>query len=200
MVYKYPQIYLASASPRRHELLNQIGVKHTVLEVPSAPGEDEPRLPGEAPMDYVQRTALEKANRAHAWLTQTAKASGLERLPILAADTTVALGNEVLGKPKDVEDAQRMLALLSGQTHTVLTSVVLLTEFELKKALSISEVSFMRLSPQQIVDYVESKEPFGKAGAYAIQGFAGAFIDKLKGSYTGVMGLPLHETLSLLSV
>jgi septum formation protein len=106
----------------------------------------------------------------------------------------------VLGKPQDVEDAQRMLALLSGQTHTVLTAVVLLTEFELKKALSISEVSFMRLSPQQIVNYVESKEPFGKAGAYAIQGFAGAFIDKLKGSYTGVMGLPLHETFSLLSV
>lgn len=198
-MYKYPKIYLASASPRRHELLLQIGVVHEVLAVPPPPGEDEPRLAGEAPIDYVRRTALDKAIWAQTWLSDQVRNQTKQAYPILAADTTVALGGLVLGKPIDAIDAEHMLTQLSGRTHQVFTAVALMTDTGIKQALSVSDVTFSKLSQQNIENYIRTGEPFGKAGGYGIQGFAGAFISSLNGSYSGVMGLPLHETFSLLS-
>ena len=189
-----PLLYLASASPRRHELLTQIGLPHIVLDVPAPPGEDEPQHPGEAAADYVRRTAREKAERAGLWLTQ----QQLPILPLLAADTTVILQGEVLGKPADRADAVAMLQRLSGVTHQVHTAVVLGYEGTLHEAVSISEVRMRELSAGDIERYCDSGEPYGKAGAYGIQGLAGAFVAHLSGSYTGVMGLPLFETANLL--
>ncbi|OZI76303.1 septum formation inhibitor Maf [Bordetella genomosp. 2] len=189
-----PRLYLASASPRRHELLTQIGLPHTVLTVPAPPGEDEPQHPGEAAADYVRRTAREKAERAALWLAQ----QELPILPLLAADTTVILRGRVLGKPVDRADAIAMLQRLSGATHQVHTAVVLGYEGTLREAVSISEVRMRELSASDIERYCDSGEPYGKAGAYGIQGLAGAFVAHLSGSYTGVMGLPLFETANLL--
>ena len=190
-------IYLASASPRRSELLKQINIAHTVLEVPAAPGEDEPRHVGESPLQYVERTALDKADRAVAWVKT--QSSALDpNLPILTADTTVALGDEVLGKPRDVADARIILKSLSGTTHIVYTAVVVSHAGRQWQALSTSRVSFTELSEEEITRYIGSREPFGKAGAYGIQGFAAKFISRLDGSYTGVMGLPLFETTEIL--
>ncbi|KAG4080870.1 hypothetical protein HA402_010041 [Bradysia odoriphaga] len=189
------RIYLASTSPRRRELLHQIGVSHELLIAPAPAGEDEPQHPGEAAADYVQRTALDKALRGHDWMRR----EELPPLPLLAADTSVILQGQVLGKPADQADAQRILTALSGRTHEVHTAVVLMTQHGLRlQALSISQVSFHTLSDQDIVRYCSSGEPYGKAGAYGIQGLAGAFISRLNGSYTGVMGLPLFETAQLL--
>jgi septum formation protein len=191
-------LYLASASPRRHELLLQINVVHEVIDVPAAPGEDEPRLKNESPLDYVQRTACDKADRAVAWLEKQNPDSFNTSALILTADTTVALGDIILGKPRDAVDATEILLMLSGQTHLVHTAVVCARGSMRWEALSTSEVSFGDLSKETINAYVSTGEPFGKAGAYGIQGLAASFIRELRGSYTGVMGLPLFETSQLL--
>lgn len=187
-----PKLFLASASPRRHELLKQIGIEHQVLQVPPAPGEDEPRHCGETPLEYVQRTAQEKSDRARQYLVEQPNAA------ILTADTTVALGDLVLGKPSDEVDAFNLLKILSNQTHTVYTALVLTWKDSQWKALSTSRVTFADLSFQDIDTYIKTGEPFGKAGAYGIQGYAAQFIRHLEGSYSGVMGLPLFETSHLL--
>jgi len=188
------QLYLASASPRRRELLAQLGVAHTVLQVPAPPGEDEPQHAGETAADYVKRTAREKAERGAQWM----HAQALPTLPILAADTTVILRGEVLGKPTDRAHAIDMLSRLSGTSHHVHTAVVLWHQAQLYEDVSISEVRMRPLSADDIARYCDSGEPFGKAGAYGIQGLAGTFISHLAGSYTGVMGLPVFETSNLL--
>jgi len=189
-----PRLYLASASPRRRELLAQIGLAHTVLQVPAPPGEDEPQHAGEAAADYVRRTARDKAERGRLWMTQ----QQLTSLPLLAADTTVILDGAVLGKPADRDDAARMLARLSGATHQVHTAVAVWHDGWLHEDVSISEVRMRPLDAGDIARYCDSGEPYGKAGAYGIQGLAGSFIAHLSGSYTGVMGLPLFETANLL--
>mgnify|MGYP006268845767 CR=1 FL=1 len=195
-------IYLASQSPRRQELLKQIGVRYEML-LPT-PGEDaegiETPLPYEKARDYVKRVTLAKASLA---LTRWRK-SGLPWAPILCADTTVSLPNsengEILGKPMDANDARRILEMLSGKAHEVLTAVALISNPENapRCIVQISEVEFATLSAEQIDAYIATKEPFGKAGAYGIQGSASAFISKINGSYSGIMGLPLFETAQLL--
>lgn len=190
-----PTIYLASASPRRHELLKQIGVEHEILNVPSPPGEDEPQFAGESAAEYVQRTAIEKALRAEQYIIQQ---EFLVR-PILSADTCVILDGQVLGKPQDAMDATRILAKLAGKTHEVHTAVVLTYRGKMKQLVSITHVSMRPLSMREITRYIESGEAYGKAGAYGIQGLAAVFIEKIEGSYSGVMGLPVFETWSLLS-
>lgn len=197
------QLYLASASPRRSELLTQLGVNHVILRVPALPGEDEPRHHNESPLAYVQRTAHDKADRCVEWLSNNAlhtdgKLSIHQNLYALTADTTVAFGDQVLGKPIDQEDARKTLSLLSNQTHVVHTAVVLCRGQERLTAISSSKVTFAPLSAHDIEQYIASKEPFGKAGAYGIQGLAAQYIRQLDGSYTGVMGLPLFETAQLL--
>lgn len=188
------RLYLASASPRRRELLTQIGLAHEVLRVPAPPGEDEPQHPDESAADYVRRTARDKAERGRDWL----RAQALPVLPLLAADTTVILDGQVLGKPADRDDAIRILRALSGATHQVHTAVALWTGEQLLEAVSITAVQIRALTLNEIGRYCDSGEPFGKAGAYGIQGLAGAFIARIDGSYTGVMGLPLFETANLL--
>ena len=192
-------IYLASRSPRRRELLGQIGVRFEPLLFREGAradiDTDESVLPNEKPMDYVQRVARMKAEAA--WRRVTIR-RGLLRKPVLAADTTVALGDEIYGKPADPDDAQRMLAALSGTTHRVLTAVAIQQESRVEIVVSESLVTFAALDAERIAAYVASGEPFDKAGAYAIQGRAGAFVSRLEGSYTGVMGLPLYETAQLL--
>lgn len=188
------RLYLASASPRRRELLTQIGLAHEVLRVPAPPGEDEPQHPGESAADYVQRTARDKAERGRDWL----RTQALPALPLLAADTTVILDGQVLGKPADRDDAIRILQALSGQTHQVHTAVALWTGDRLLEAVSITHVRMRPLELDEIARYCDSGEPYGKAGAYGIQGLAGTFVANIDGSYTGVMGLPLFETANLL--
>lgn len=203
---KAPFIYLASASPRRHELLKQMGVEHEVLHVPAPEGEDEPQLPNEAPEDYVRRTAREKALRAQDWLSSR-RPDGLGATAldyqadavVLAADTTVILEGEILGKPADRADACVMLARLSGKCHTVHTAIALIRGELLLEDVSITEVHFATLSASEIELYCDTGEPFGKAGAYGIQGRAGIFVKHIVGSYTGVMGLPVFETYRLIS-
>lgn len=189
-----PRLYLASASPRRRELLTQIGLAHEVLLAPAPPGEDEPQHPGESAADYVRRTARDKALRGHDWM----RAQSLPALPLLAADTTVILAGEVLGKPADRDDAIRILRALSGSAHEVHTAVAVWSGDRLLEAVSVTEVRMRDLSDEEIARYCDSGEPFGKAGAYGIQGLAGTFVSHIAGSYTGVMGLPLFETANLL--
>lgn len=198
MTTTHSPICLASASPRRRELLGQIGVSHDVLLVPPAPGEDEPRQPNEAPIAYVARTALEKAHRAIAWARTTGDPMLGKTRVLLTADTTVALGDDILGKPADAEQAAGMLAKLSGNTHIVHTAVVVMAANCVLEALSTTEVRFSVLSEAEIQAYIATGEPFGKAGAYGIQGHAARFISQISGSYSGVMGLPLFETGRLL--
>lgn len=189
-------IYLASQSPRRRQLLAQIGVAHELL-LPGAEEDAESleaERPGEAPADYCARVTLAKLQAAEARLTQR----GLAPAPILCADTTVALGGLILGKPTDASDAARILGLLSGQTHQVITSVAVASRGQTRARQSVSTVQFAPLSPAQIEAYVASGEPFGKAGAYAIQSQAAAWIVHIAGSYSGIMGLPLYETACLL--
>ena len=198
----YSFIYLASQSPRRQELLKQIGVRFEML-LPT-PDEDsesiETPLPQEKACDYVKRVALAKSAAALArW-----QKSGLPWAPILCADTTVSLPNspdgEILGKPVDAEDAARILTMLSGKVHEVL-SLVAITVAPSEKPIQlvqVSEVQFANLLPEQIAAYIASGEPFGKAGAYGIQGLGGAFIPSIRGSYSGIMGLPIYETTLLL--
>lgn len=193
-------IYLASQSPRRSQLLQQLGVRHELL-LPNAPGdvpEDaeaiEAVLPGEAPRDYVQRVTALKLDAAVArWARRD-----LPPAPVLTSDTTVALGAEILGKPEDAAQAQTMLRKLSGQTHEVLTAVALQHGAQRWQALSVSKVRFTDMSDAQIAAYVASGEPFGKAGAYGVQGSAAAMIEHIEGSYSGIMGLPVFETAQLL--
>jgi len=192
-------IYLASRSPRRRELLTQIGVRFEPLlfrEGTRADADtDEAVFAGEPPDEYVRRIARMKAEAA--WKRVTMR-RGLQRKPVLVADTTVALGDEIFGKPADLADAARMLGALSGTQHRVLTAVGVQLEGRLELAVSESFVTFAVLDDARIAGYVASGEPFDKAGAYGIQGRAGAFVSRLEGSYTGVMGLPLYETANLL--
>ena len=191
-----PFIYLASQSPRRRELLAQMGVRFELLAPDD--GEDmealEAALPGEAPAAYVRRVTGEKLSAAVA----RHRRLGLPAAPILCADTTVALGRTLYGKPADVRDAQRMLAELSGRTHRVLTAVALEHRGRRHAALSDSRVRFAALTRARIDRYIASGEPFGKAGAYAVQGRAAAFIERIAGSHSGIMGLPIFETARLL--
>jgi septum formation protein len=191
----FPAIYLASASPRRHDLLLQIGIEHQMLDVPSPPGEDEPVLHNEAPSAYVRRTARDKALRALEWIDRQA----LPPRAVLTADTTVILDQAVLGKPADLADAARMLAQLSGRTHEVHTAIVLACDGRIHEDISITQVRFKTLSPADIDGYCRTGEPLGKAGSYGIQGAAAVFVEHISGSYTGVMGLPLFETHRLLA-
>ena len=180
-----PVITLASVSPRRRELLNQIGVPHLVVGAHI----DESVRPAESPHDYVQRMARTKALAV--WNQR-------QELPVLAADTTVVLDGVTLGKPEDREDALRMLARLSGRTHEVLTAVALAIHSGLALRVSVSSVRFRVLGAEECAAYWETGEPRDKAGAYAIQGRAAVFVESLQGSYSGVMGLPLFETVELL--
>ena len=192
-------IYLASRSPRRRELLAQIGVRFEPLLFRDGarrdPDTDESVLPGEMPDDYVVRVTQQKARAA--W-ERVVMRRGIRRMPVLAADTTVALANEIFGKPADREEAVRMLSTLSGTQHRVLTAVAVNMDGRVELALSSSLVTFAQVSEERIRAYVDSGEPFDKAGGYAIQGRAGAFIERIEGSYSGVMGLPLFETAALL--
>lgn len=192
-------IYLASRSPRRRELLTQMGVKFEPLlfrEGARADADtDEAVRPGESPDDYVRRVTRMKAEAA--W-QRVVMRKGLQRKPVLSADTTVALGDEILGKPADRADAERILRTLSGTRHRVLTAVALAFEERFEMAVSESLVTFAPLDAERIAAYVQSGEPFDKAGAYAIQGRAGAFAERIEGSYSGIMGLPLFETAGLL--
>lgn len=181
-------LFLASQSPRRSELLRQIGVDFETLDV-SVP---EQRLPGEPPEDYVRRVAREKAG---AGLLAVA---GLPGAIVLGADTEVVLDDEVFGKPRDAAEAARMLARLAGRAHRVLSAVAVVTGAGEWQALSESRVYVMPLDAAAIADYVGTSEWRGKAGGYAIQGRAAVFVERLEGSYSGVMGLPLHETARLL--
>ena len=187
-----PMVYLASQSPRRSQLLEQLGVRHTLL-LPSTDEDAEALevvLPGEAPADYVQRVTRLKLEAA----LRRRIARGLPDAPVLCADTTVALGCSILGKPRDAEDASRMLARLSGRSHRVLTAVALGQGTRMVQALSVSQVRFAVMDAHDIETYVASGEPMGKAGAYAVQGLAAAHIARISGSYSGIMGLPLFET------
>ena len=192
-------IYLASRSPRRRELLLQMGVKFEPLlfrEGARADNDtDESALPGEPPDDYVRRVTRMKCEAA--W-QRVVMRRGLQRKPVLAADTTVALGDEILGKPADRDDASRMLRLLSGVQHRVLTAVAMQLESRYEITVSESLVTFGALDEARIAAYVATGEPFDKAGGYGIQGRAGAFVERIEGSYSGVMGLPLYETAHLL--
>jgi septum formation protein len=204
---KYDFIYLASQSPRRQELLSQIGVRFQLL----LPGPDEDAeslelvLENESAADYTQRVTIAKSSAALKRWHQRCKA-GIELAwaPILCADTTVSLpgspDHEILGKPRDEEDAVRILQILSGQTHWVYTAVAITPEPTSAPvcALQKSRLRFTTLSSEQIKSYVSSGEAFGKAGAYGIQGMAASFIEEISGSYSGIMGLPLFETAQLL--
>jgi septum formation protein len=180
-------IYLASRSPRRRELLHQIGVAHRLLDIEV----DERVREGESPSDYVLRLSQDKAAAG------LAACAGNEKLPVLAADTCVVIDGEMLGKPADREQGMRMLARLSGATHQVYTAVAL-DDGRLSTRLSVSQVSFRCLSESEMAAYWATGEPADKAGGYAIQGLAGQFVRELLGSYSGVMGLPLFETAELL--
>ena len=194
-------VYLASQSPRRRQLLEQLGVRYELL-LP-APDEDaealEATIAGELPLHYVERVTRAKLHSARTRL----RARGLPAAPILCSDTTVALGRRILGKPADAADAVATLSLLSGRSHRVITAVALGwgRSGDYKEALltNVSHVRFAPLSQTQIARYVDSGEPFGKAGAYAIQSAAAAWIAHIDGSYSGIMGLPLFETAQLLA-
>ena len=193
-------IYLASQSPRRRQLLDQLGVRHELL-LPHAAGEEaedaeglEAALPGEWPDAYVQRVTALKLDAAVARHARR----GLPAAPILCADTTVALDERIYGKPVDARDAARMLAELAGREHQVLSAVALQAGARRLAALSVSRVRFAAMTGAQIAAYVASGEPMGKAGAYGIQGPVVQYVENLNGSYTGIMGLPLFETARLL--
>jgi septum formation protein len=189
-------VYLASQSPRRRQLLDQLGVRHELLL--AADDEDaealEDHLPGETPAVYCERVTQLKLGAAIARMERR----GLPRAPVLCADTTVALGQRIFGKPVDAADAVATLKRLSGRTHRVMTAVALASGRARSARLSVSTVRFAPLSDAVIAAYVASGEPFGKAGAYAIQSRIAAWIERIGGSYSGIMGLPLHETAQLL--
>ena len=192
-------IYLASKSPRRAELLRQIGVDFTELRLREAPGRErdvvEGPRPGEAARDYVTRIARTKAMVAWHRMGQRS----LPPLPVLAADTEVVLDGAIFGKPADAADAARMLAALSGRTHEVMTALFVKWGQEIHGAVAASRVTFGTLDPAQIERYCATGEPLDKAGAYAIQGRGAALVARIEGSYSGVVGLPLYETAEALA-
>ena len=195
-----PFIYLASQSPRRSQLLDQIGIAHQILVADATEDAEslEIALKNEAPLAYVTRVTALKLDAAVARM----KLRGLPLAPVLCADTTVAKGRVLYGKPESERDAARMLAELSGSTHRVLTSVAVAYGTQGKKrlqAVSESKVTFAKLSKAQIARYIATGEPMGKAGSYAVQGRAATFIEKINGSYSGIMGLPMFETAQLLA-
>jgi septum formation protein len=195
-------VYLASQSPRRRQLLEQLGIRYELLLADDTEDAEalEVVLPNEAPRAYVQRVTLLKLEAA----LDRMKRRGLPFAPVLCSDTTVALGKTILGKPDDAKHAAQILGALSGQTHRVLTSVAMGTlsksgqPLKTEQALSVSNVRFAPLTRAQIQNYVASGEPMGKAGAYAVQGRAAAYIEHISGSYSGIMGLPMFETAQLL--
>jgi septum formation protein len=189
-------VYLASQSPRRAQLLAQIGVRHELLVADADEDAEslEAERAGELPAAYVERVTRAKLAAARRRLARR----GLPLAPVLCADTTVALGPRLLGKPKDAADAARILGVLAGRTHRVLTAVAVASARRGRLLVSVSHVRFASLSKGEIERYVASGEPFGKAGAYAIQSAAASWISRIDGSYTGIMGLPLHETATLL--
>jgi septum formation protein len=184
-----PLIYLASASPRRSALLTQIGVAHEVRPVDV----DERAQPAEQPHDYVRRVALLKAQ------TLRERLDVAERSLVLGSDTAVVLDGEILGKPSDEHDCARMLRLLSGRTHQVFTAVALCGAEGCESEVSVNDVTFRTLSSEEITAYWRSGEPADKAGGYAVQGHAAVFIERIAGSYSAIMGLPLYETAQLLA-
>jgi septum formation protein len=192
------KIYLASKSPRRRELLRQVGVEFELLSLRSDPtrGADvsEDERPGESPLDYVARVAREKG--AFAWNVLHLRRMPLR--PVLSADTTVTIDGEILGKPADKDEAAAMLERLSGRTHQVLTSVALHHTDVTEQVTQVSNVRFATLSPATIKAYCATPEPYDKAGAYGIQGLAALFIEHIEGSHSGIMGLPVFETARLL--
>ena len=188
-----PFIYLASQSPRRRQLLEQIHMRHELL-LPDAEEDAEALeavLPGETPLAYVQRVTQAKAQAA--W--QRWQKRQLPAAPILCADTTVALDGDILGKPADAVDAAQMLQRLSGKRHEVLTALVLLNPIngQTQQACNVSEVWFDTLDADRIAAYIATGEPFGKAGGYGIQGAAATLVARINGSFSGIMGLPLFE-------
>jgi septum formation protein len=193
-----PRIYLASQSPRRRELLKQIGVNFEMLLLRSDPRRnldvDETPAPEEHPEDYVQRVSRAKAETGFAVL----RLRNLPSFPVLAADTTVTLDGKIYGKPGNDDEAAAMLTELSGKEHRVLSAVAIALNERVEIALSVSSVRFATLTEDRIRRYLLTHEYRDKAGAYAIQGYAGAFIEHISGSYSGVMGLPLFETVQLL--
>jgi septum formation protein len=192
------RIYLASRSPRRRELLRQIGVNFELLLLREDPRRgrdiDESPLANEAPADYASRIARAKAEVA----ARQAMQRGLRPYPALGADTTVVLDENIVGKPDNAQNAAEILRALSGREHQVLTAVAIALRDRIEAAVSVSTVEFRSLSEDEIDAYVRFGEPYGKAGAYAIQGRAAIFITRITGSYSGIMGLPLAETADLL--
>jgi len=189
-------VYLASQSARRRQLLEQLGVRHELL----LPGDDEDaealeaEVPGELPVEYVERVTWAKLDAAQARLA----ARALPPAPIVCSDTTVALGRRILGKPRDASHAHATLRLLAGRTHRVVTAVALADGPRQQLVVNVSRVHFATIDEGELHRYVASGEPFGKAGAYAIQSAAAAWIDRIDGSYSSIMGLPLYETAQLL--
>ena len=192
------RIYLASRSPRRRELLAQIGIRFDLLLFRAAPREDaevsEAWLPGETPEAYVVRVARIKA----AFGADLLASRKVVPRPVLAADTTLDLDGGIIGKPKDEADAEAILTRLSGRSHRVLTAIAMARDARIEHRLSISEVRFRELTAEEIRRYVQSGEPMDKAGAYGIQGRAAMFVEDIKGSHSGIVGLPLCETALLL--
>jgi septum formation protein len=200
MKTKHQRIYLASQSPRRRELLKQIGVNFEMLLLRNDPRRnvhvDETPHEGEAPVDYVQRVCRDKALAG--W--ETLKFRNLPLHPVLAADTTVTLHGKIIGKPDNKEHAAEILRMLSGTKHHVLTAVAIAYKDRLEMRLSDTAITFDTLSEERIHSYLLTNEAHDKAGAYGIQGYAGTFVKHIDGSYTGVMGLPLYETVELLKM
>lgn len=192
------KIYLASKSPRRRELLRQIGIEFELLLLRDASprGSDvtEEPLPNEVAADYVARVTQEKAIVASAFMHERK----LPIRPVLAADTTVVIDGKIIGKPGNFSDAVDMITLLSGRTHRVLTGLAVHHHHDSFHTLQTSEVSFAKLTSQEIIAYCHTQEPYDKAGGYGIQGLAARFITHISGSYSGIMGLPLFETSTLL--
>lgn len=192
------KIYLASKSPRRRELLRQIGVDFELLMLrtdgPRGPDVSEDVRPGEDPLLYVARVSNEKA--AFAW--NIARQRRLTLRPVLTADTTVTIDGDILGKPANQQEAEAMLARLSGRTHQVLTSVAVHFHDVAEQITQISQVRFAKLTPEAIRHYCATPEPYDKAGGYGIQGLAAMFVEHIDGSHSGIMGLPLFETAQLL--
>ncbi len=192
------KIYLASKSPRRRELLRQVGIEFELLSLRSDPARgidvSEDVLPGEQALDYVARVAREKG--AFAWNVLHLRRMPLR--PVLSADTTVTIDGEILGKPADPKEAVAMLERLSGRTHQVLTSIAVHYTGIVEQATQVSNVRFAALSPEAIRAYCATPEPYDKAGAYGIQGLAALFIEHIEGSHSGIMGLPVFETARLL--
>ena len=194
MIYADKKIYLASKSPRRRELLRQIGIEFELLMLRDEPGRpgfvSEIPHNGEAPEDYVIRIAREKAESG--WSAILGRR--LPQRPVLAADTTVTIDGKIMGKPASPEEALDMLRMLSGRTHQVLTAVAVIAQDELREALNRSEVTFSDVNDSVLRAYCATAEPYDKAGGYGVQGNAAQFIERINGSYSGIMGLPLFET------